>query len=64
MVGSLVNYDLRDMERSYRGLLQIKSLHLPGGIDEIMKNLGQDSRTPGRGLNPVSPANEAGGLPT
>jgi hypothetical protein len=52
------------MERSDRDLLQIKSRHLPGGIDEIMKILGQDSRTPDRGLNQVSPTYEAGGLPT
>jgi hypothetical protein len=51
------------MEGSGRDLLQIKSRNLPGGVDEIMKNLGQDIWIPDRGLNLVSPAYVAGGLP-
>jgi hypothetical protein len=38
--------------------------HLPGGARDNHENLSQDSRSPGRNLNPGSPGYETGVLPT
>jgi hypothetical protein len=52
----------KDLEDSGRGL--ILSYYLPGGTEKNYENLRQDSRSPGRDLNPWPSEYEAGLLTT
>jgi hypothetical protein len=43
---------------------KVLSRHSPRGKKEVMKNLSQDSRSPGRDLNPTTAEYNAGALTT
>jgi hypothetical protein len=57
-----------ELEKMWKEVVMAKfkvlSWHIPGGTEEIHKNLSQDSQCPSRNLNPVPPENKAGVLST
>jgi hypothetical protein len=55
--------DELDLEGSGRGLLELLSRYLPGGIEENFRKLRQDSRCPGRDSNRAHPKYKSMALP-